>query len=333
MKITLKDIADDTGYAISTISRVLRGSEKISLDTQEKVLSSAEKLGYKIPKNVDEKAKQQLNFALVASGFHEGEFYSSFFNGLNIACSNQNARLFLIAIRNYKKGLKKILRELTCEYFDGIILFVPEMQKSDYEKISSVIPSKFPVISNSLIEAPVFPTVTFDSYSGGYLAAKHLHDRGYKKVGMILGPESRSESRFRKNGFVDYISQQQEMEITWMCDGNFEFQAGVDAFLNFKKLKKNRPEALFASNDTMASGFLETAKKHNYKIPDDVALIGYDDLPHNLYCYPTLSSVHTDYEKLGNATVKALLDSISDKNQRANLLSFVSVSISHRESS
>ncbi|MCC5941456.1 MAG: LacI family transcriptional regulator [Balneolaceae bacterium] len=332
MKITLKDIADDTGYAISTISRVLRGSEKISIETQEKVLSSAEKLGYKIPRNGDNKSKGYLNIALVASGFHEGEFYSSYFNGLNIAAANQNSRLFLFAVLNHKKGLKKLLRELSYDYFDGFVLFIPELQRHDYEKLASVVSSKFPIISNSLIEDPVFPTVTFDSYSGGFLAAKHFQNQGYKKVGIILGPENRSESRFRKNGFVDYIDQRNDMQITWVCSGNYEFEAGVEAFLKFKELKE-KPEAVFASNDTMAAAFLETAKKYNFKIPEDVALLGYDDLPHNMYTHPTLSSVHTDYEKLGNATIKALFDCLSDNNIKANLLSFVPVSISHKESS
>ncbi len=332
MKITLKHIADDTGFAISTISRVMHGSDKISPDTQKKVLKSAEKLGYKMPEIGLNKPKKYMNVALVASGFHEGEFYSSFFNGLNRASVNYDVRLFLNAVLDYRKGLKKRIKEICCDYFDGIVLFVPELQRADYEKIQRALPSKYPIISNSMIENPVFPTVTFDSYSGGYLAARHFQDRGFKKVGIILGPPERSESRFRRNGFSDYISQHQEMELVWTTPGDFTFESGVEAFHAFRESRK-KPEAIFATNDTMATAFLETAKKHNYSIPQDVALIGYDDLPHNMYTHPTLSSVQTDYEKLGNATLKALLDSVSENTVDASLLSFVPVSISRKESS
>ncbi len=332
MKVTLKDIADDTGFAISTISRVMNGSGLISPDTKQKVLDSAKKLGYKIQINGDHKPGKQINVALVASGFHEGEFYSSFFNGLNRASANNNVRLFLIAVLNYKKGLKKLIKELSSSYYDGLVLFVPELQRPDYDKIAAAIPAKFPVISNSLVEDPVFPTVTFDSYSGGYLAAKHFQERGYKKTGIILGPPERSESRFRKNGFTDYINHQSDTELIWEFKGDFTFESGVEAFAEFHSLDE-KPDAIFATNDTMATAFLETAKKYNYKIPDDVALLGYDDLPHNKYTYPTLSSVHTDYEKLGNATIKSLLDCLSDKNIKASLLTFVPVSISQKESS
>ncbi|MEX0945141.1 MAG: LacI family DNA-binding transcriptional regulator [Balneolaceae bacterium] len=331
MKVTLKDIAESTGYSISTISRVLSGSDKISTETKEKVLPIADKLGYKVSKNGNSTSTGTVKLALVASGFHEGEFYSSFFHGLNKASGQNNVRLFLTAVLDYEKKLIKMLKNLASEYYDGIILFVPELVRSDYEKIKSALPSNFPIISNSLIENPVFPTVTFDSYSGGYLAAKHFLELNYKKVGIILGPPERSESRFRKNGLVDFISQQSDMELVWSCDGDFTFESGVEACRLFHK-ERNKPDAVFASNDSMAQGFLETAKKLNYKIPEDVALLGYDDLPHNMHTNPTISSIHTDYENLGNTTIKALLEHISNKDLESGLLSFVPVSVSRKQS-
>jgi len=331
MKITLKDIAEDTGYSISTISRVLSGSDKISSETKNEVISSAQKLGYKLNKNGNSKIKDTINVSLVATGFHEGEFYSSFFHGLNKAAHQNNVRLFLSAVLDYEKGLIKLLKSLASDYYDGIILFIPELNSTEYEKIKKALPSKFPIISNSLIENPVFPTVTFDSYSGGFLAAKHFQEQKYQKAGIILGPPERSESRFRKNGFADYISQQSDMELIWICKGNFTFESGVEACKKFHQLE-NKPEAIFASNDTMAQGFLEKAKMLGYQIPEDVALLGYDDLPHNKYTSPTISSIHTDYEKLGNTSINALLQRISDEDVTFGLLSFVPVTVSHKQS-
>lgn len=332
MKTTLKDIAEDTGFSISTISRVLNNSDKISTKTQEIVLSSAVKLGYKVDKNGDLKSKKHFNVALIATGFHEGEFYSSFFHGLNKSAARNNIRLFLKAILDHDKGIVKLIKSIAADYYDGIVLFVPELLRNDYEKIASALPAKYPVISNSLVEDPVFPTVTFDSYSGGYLAAKHFHEQGYKKIGIIPGPPERSESRFRKNGFTDYVSHEPEMDLIWSCQGDFTFESGVKAFKKFLA-KTEKPDAVFATNDTMANGFLQTAVKYEYDVPGDVALIGYDDLPYTMYTHPTISSIHTDYEKLGNATIKALLEQIYRPEQSSNLLSFVPVSVSHKGSS
>ncbi len=331
MKVTLKDIADDTGFAISTISRVLRGSDKISRDTHKKVLMSAKKLGYKMPNNGEFIPKKHLNLALIATGFHEGEFYSCYYHGLNKAASKNNVRLFLKAVLDYQNGLAQLLKELTADYYDGIILFIPELTAGNYTDLAEKLPDDFPIISNSLIENPVFPTVTFDSYSGGYLAARHLHEKGYKKLGIILGHPRRSESRFRRNGFADYISQQPGLDLSWVAEGDFTFESGVGAFKQFHT-EKQKPDAIFASNDTMGSGFICSAKKAGYKIPDDVGIIGYDDLPSSKFMHPTMSSVHTDYEKLGNATIKSLIESFSKTSERSNLLSFVPVSLSEKES-
>jgi DNA-binding LacI/PurR family transcriptional regulator len=333
MKVTLKDIAKDTGYSISTISRVLNGSNHISNKTKEEVLKSAKELGYKITgTNGFPRSKKHFNIALVATGFHEGEFYSCFFHGINRAAKKNNVKLFLIGVLDFENDAPKLVSELASEFYDGIVMFIPELDRSGYENISEQLPDEFPVISNSLIENPIFPTITFDSYSGGYLAAKHFHEQGYKTTGIITGPKERSESRFRRNGFADYVSHQPEMEVTWIFDGDYTSNAGIQAFKNFQKIQK-KPQAIFATNDTMANGFLQSALRHQYKIPDQVALIGYDDLPINQYLSTPLSSIHTDFQKLGDVSIKTLLESFGSEKTESSMLSFVPVSISKRESS
>ena len=332
MKVTLKHIADDTGYSISTISRVLNGSDRISSDTKDEVLKSAKLLGYKFSvSNGIHYPKKHLNIVLAASGFHEGEFYSCFFHGLNSASKNNNIHLFLKGIIDIEKELKNTISDLSSGAYDGMILFIPEINWSDYMEIAKLAPKKMAIVSNSLIENPIFPTITFDSYSGGYLAAEHFHKLGYKTVGVITGPKERSESRFRKNGFVDYVSQQPDMEVVWVFDGDYTFESGIQALEEFKTLK-NKPRAVFSTNDSMAMSFSEYARRNLIKIPEDVALIGYDDLPFNEHISPTLTSIHTDFQKLGASTIKLLLEQIENVNKEPAMLSFVPVSISVRES-
>ena len=125
----------------------------------------------------------------MSTGFNESEFYPSYFHGLNKAAIKNNARLYLAAILDYRKELPKLLKNLTAGEYNGVIMFAPELMRPDYEDIRSELPTGFPVISNSLIENPVFPTITFDSYSGGYLAVQHFREQKYKRAGIILGPQ------------------------------------------------------------------------------------------------------------------------------------------------
>lgn len=333
MKVTLQDIAEDTGYSVSTVSRVLNGSDKISLKARDEILKSAERFDYKIPKLRNTRPiTRTLDLVLLATGFHEGEFYVSFFHGLNLASIKNNVRLFLLGVETGKEKMIQTLKKTIVKNYDGAILFFPEYTRSDYLEIKKEIPSDYPIISNALIENPVFPTITFDGYSGGHLAAKHLEDRGYHTLGILKGPMERAESRFRLNGFKDYISHHSDVELVWETGGDFTFESGVKAFKEYLNLNR-KPRAIFASNDAMCNGFMEAAKQHRLHFPEDVAIIGYDDLPVCRHNQPTMSSVHTNYEQLGDATMKAIREKISNPQIQNNLLSFVSVDVSARNSS
>lgn len=329
MKVNLKVIAEKSGFSISTVSRVVNGSDKFSESTVDKVLKIANELGYK-PKKKSAATAKTKNIALVATGLHKGEFYSSYFHGLNKAAIQNNVRLYFASILDYNKEIHEMLKNIQDSDFDGVIFFIPGLSRPEYEKISSKLPTGFPVISNSLIENPVFPTITFDSYSEGYIAAQHFREQNYKRAGIISGPPERLESRFRKNGFIDNLVQFNSIDFVWNCEGDFTFQSGEKAFKDFLKLD-NKPDAVFASNDEMAYGFLHTAKIHGYNIPGDVALIGYDDAPNKRFTKPQISSVKTDYDKLGSVTIKAILEQIRKKDLDSNLMSLVPVSISKKE--
>jgi DNA-binding LacI/PurR family transcriptional regulator len=332
MKTTLKDIAKDTGFSVATVSRVLNGSSKISTETQSIVLESARQLEYLSPNNNSETSTRFLNVALIASNFHEGEFYVSFFDGLNKASKKNNIRLSLIGVIDPDEELPKLLKEISLHYYDAAILFIPGFSCGEYEKLTGKLPNGFPIISNALIENPVFPTVTFDGYSGGYLAAKHFKKKSYYKLGLIQGPFERPESRYRSTGFNDYIQQHGNLELTWTYEGDFTFEGGTKAFDEYQKLN-NKPRAIFAGNDDMANGFMEAGKTHGVSFPDDVAIIGYDDLPVCRHNQPTISSIKTDYEALGMATMKILRESVENPDQKSSTLSFVPVSVVERESS
>lgn len=333
MKVTLKDIADDTGYSVSTVSRVLNGSDKISAKTRDEILESAERYNYKTPKVRNAHSSNRLlNIALIATGFHEGEFYVSFFNGLNRAAKKNNIRLFLSGITDMESEVQDIIKEISVNYYDGAILYVPEFSRTDYENIGELLPSKFPIVSNALIENPVFSTITFDSYSGGHLAALHLEEKGHTKVGVIKGPSIRAESRFRYNGFADYVDQSENMQLSWIYNGDFTFESGHDAFEVLDNLSE-KPTAIFACNDDMCNGFMEAGLEKNYRFPEDVAMIGYDDLPVCRHNRPTMSTIKTDYEQLGLATMKLMREKLSEPNAKSSMLSFVPVSIVERESS
>jgi len=298
MKVTLQDIANATGYSISTVSRVLSGSSKISSSARTDIIASAQRLKYPLNRiRASDKDQTQLNVALITD-FHEGEFYSSYFVGFAKTAPSLNMRLSLISLGDPRTEIKEYIGQVSDQYFDGAILFLPELQRSDYESLIHDLPEQFPVISNALIESPVIPTITFDGYGGGHTAAEHFHKQGYATAGIVKGPASKAETRFRNMGFQDYCTKTKgKLSLTWQFEGDFSYKSGVDAFADWLK-QANRPRAVFLSNDLMATGFMEAARMEHIRIPEEVAIMSYDDLPMCEHSHPEISSIRTLKDKI-----------------------------------
>lgn len=337
MKITMKDIAERTGYSISTVSRVLSNSSRISDKAKKDILKVARQLNYdfnfspNLSQNNSKNTVELKNVALITD-FHEGEFYASYFYGLSCAAIQENVRLSLYNVQNPTREVGPFIKSIVNEgYFDGIILFIPELIQRDYIAIMKHLPADFPVVSNALINNPHLPTITFDGYSGGNQTAKHFDKLGFRKVGIAKGPKSKAESRFRTNGFRDYIENCEHMELLWEYEGNFEYQSGVDAFYNLFESSINL-DAVFVSNDLMANAFIDSAQYHGFNIPEDIAVTGYDNLPMCEQNYPRITSITTDFFRLGTFSIRQLKLKTGGNDDYQGTLSLIPVELIARES-
>ena len=332
MKVTLKDISDATGFSVSTISRAVRGEGRISEENRRKILASAHKLGYPLPTNGRSVPKNQPPYIALITQFRTGEFYSSFAMGFMKAAPKKNITLSVFSVTHDIKSVATLIDRLRAIGFTAAVIFVPELKEDEYRHILHSTPSDFPIISCSNIDNSVLDTVTFDAYQGATLVARHFHEQGYRKLGIIEGPTEMPESRFRSNGFTDYITHVAEEELIWSYRGNYTLESGNRAFEAFEKLE-NKPEAVFAANDAMAVGFMEAARQAGYEFPKDVALAGYDNLPICQNHYPRITSVNTDYTRLAENTIDNLLSRVGKPNQHQGILSMVPVTLEVRESS
>lgn len=331
MKVTLKDIADDTGYSISTVSRVLNGFDT-NPDTKKTILKSARKLNYPI-QNFDKgiNSDELLNILLIA-GIEVGEFYASFFDGLNKAASRQNVRLSFSSLEDRIPKIGDIAKKIDDENFDGLIINVPRFSTEQYQDLKEALPDDFPVVSNEILDNPIFETVGFDNYGGGQLVGQHFKERGYSSFGIIYGPSDKNVSRQRAHGFIDFVTYQDDMELSWEFEGDFSLESGIEAFDDFNNLE-NPPRAVFAGNDNMCQGFMQQALVEQLSFPDDIAIVGFDDLPICTRHRPKISSVHTHYEHLGTVSIQKMKTLLGNNNHPGRMLNLVPTTLMVRESS
>ncbi|REL38116.1 LacI family transcriptional regulator [Rhodohalobacter sp. SW132] len=332
MKVTLKDISENTGFSVSTISRAIRNKGRISDKNRKKIITSAQKLGYPLPeKRTRETESGKPNFALVTH-FRTGEFYASFFVGFAEAAQKKGLRVGLFDVRPDLQEIEELFKDLKGLGYAGAVLFIPELKDFEYKEILENTSVDFPIISCSQIDNSVLDTVTFDAYQGAVMVAKHFYEQGYRSFGIIEGPYETPEARFRTNGFTDYLKSVPDAEKLWEFRGDYTHESGIRAFDDFIQLNK-KPRAIFGANDAMVLGFIESLRKANLQIPDDVAIAGYDNLPICEYHYPKITSVKTDYSLLAENTFDNLISRLGSPDKHQGIVSLVPVSLEVRDSS
>ena len=326
MRVTLKHIADDTGLSIATVSRALSRQKRNHSISEEQIYTSARKLGYPLFINAGE--NHQLSIALVMKLF-EGEFYASLMNGFYEASESSASELTFSYVAKQNDNLVDDIISLSKKH-SGICLFLPSMTSKDYLKIKEGV-GKYPILSLLPSKNPKIDTVCFDSYRGGYMLAKHFEEQGYKKFGFISGPSNRADALIRKNGFLNHIYENDDLELVWSFEGDFRSSSGKAAFADFKKTGLN-DIAIFGGNDYSCFGFMKAAIESGYKIPDDFIIAGYDNLSFCETFTPELTSIITDFHELGKKSIRIIENMVAENSDSYGNISMIPVGIKIRNS-
>jgi len=327
--VTLKHISDDTGLSIATVSRTLNRKNRKHSVNEEKIYASARKLGYPFLANADENG--QVTIALVMKLF-EGEFYASLMNGFYKATENSTSDIVFSYVAEDNNNLVDDILSLSKKH-SGICLFLPSMTNNDYIKIKEEV-GRYPIISLLPSKNPKIDTVCFDSYRGGYMMAKHFEEQGYKKFGYISGPPSRADALFRKNGFLNHIHGQNDLELVWSFEGDFTSALGKAAFADYNNAGLKNV-AIFGGNDYSCFGFMKAAIESGYKIPDDFIIGGYDNISFCDNFTPELTSIVTDFHALGKIAIRTVESLITENADTDSVgqMSMIPVTIKIRNSS
>ena len=326
MRATLKQVSDDTGLSIATVSRALRRKKRRYSVNEEKIYAAARKLGYPFIGESDTSDKTTI--ALVTE-IRQGEFYSSLFHGLHSATRESKSDIVFVNVDDQLDNPVDFIIKLSKKY-SGICLFLPGLGKDSYTAIKEGV-GTYPIVSLIPGKNLKVDTVSFDSYSGGYMVAKHFEEVGYTNMGIITGPKNVMDSSFRKNGFVDHINERKSLNISWSFEGDFSSESGSKAFLDFKE-KGIRKIAIFGCNDHSCFGFMKAATEHGYKIPEDFIIAGFDNLSFCESITPELTSISTNFESLGKQAIRTIENMVSEKEEIIGQVSMIPVKIVIRKS-
>lgn len=310
-KVTIKDIANLCGISTQTVSRVINKRPDVSPETREKVEKAIAEMGYQ-PSALARSLVQQRSYMLgVITAGLRFVGVSQTLNGITEQCENSNYALLLKELPRFDTpNIVPVIESLIAHQVEGIIFAASELNENI--KIAQLQLPTFcpPIIFLKSQPNPEYTTINIDNYGGARTAVEYLLSLGRHKIGLISGPMEWLEARLRKQGWEDALKN---AGIS-ICDehwsqGNWNSSSGETAFIELLE-KYPDMDAVFCSNDQMSLGLFHHAHTIGVRIPEDLAVIGFDDLVESPYFTPALTTIRQPLRELGILAVKTLLAQI-----------------------
>jgi LacI family transcriptional regulator len=314
MKTTIKDIANAAGVSVTTVSLVLNNRPNtISQKTKNKIIDAAKSLEY-IPNHMAKSlvTKESKMIGLVVPDIGNN-FFADLAKNIENECQKSDYSLILANANNSLTETVKYVEQFISRGADGLILafYTDEKQNKKEPLIEKLNKYDIPIVTvDSWIRGLDIPGVSIHHSRGGYMATKHLIVQRHEKIGCITGMKGNYSSDRRLKGYMMALKEVGIKETNYLVEeGDYTYNSGYNCAL---KLIDKGVTAIFACNDLMAYGTYQAIKERNLKVPDDISVVGFDDLLFSKMLSVPLTTVYQDISKLGSKSTELIIDYIKN---------------------
>ena len=306
-RVTIVEIAKEAGVSAQTVSRVVNGRTNVAEETREKIQAIIDRLGYH-PSRLARSLLQGRSHTIGVVGYGLGLYGPSQTLAGILRKANQQGYSVLPYMLNDPQPADpgQIIGELFEYHVDGIVWAVPEIGDNRAWVSDIMAEQDIPFVFMSMEPRPELTVARVDNRAGGQMAAQHLIERGCATIGLIQGQQDWWEARERELGWREALTRHGlPIDEALIRPGDWSATAGERAM---RELFQSQPaiDGVFVCNDSMAIGALKVAREFGRRVPDDVAIVGFDDMPEAAYFHPALTTVRQDLYDLGCRTVVEL---------------------------
>ena len=303
------DIAQKAGVSPAAVSLALRNKAGISAEVKQRIITIASELGYKnggrVPytnENITIKLLKIAKHGHIINERHSA-FITEYLEGIEAGAKK---RLYKLEVSFFNKiPVQEIVEQEQDDHVNGFIVLGTELSPHEMTFFTGLpqpivfIDTSFPLLT--------FDCVDMDNIDGVFRIIEYLYSQGHRSIGLIKSSFETWNFRMREAGFreaMEYFSLPVQESFILQVDPTYE-QAVIDMGKNLKGLKK-LPSAFFAMNDIIAYGSMKALRDRNIRIPDDVSIIGFDDLPSSSISEPPLSSIRVSTQRIGELAIEKL---------------------------
>jgi len=299
---TIRDVAREAGVSIATVSNTLNKPSVVKPETRDLVMEAVRKLGY-IP-NANGKrlrAGEARTIGLFIKSM-ANQFYSELTNSMFLACRQENYEL-QICLGDSERS---ILPRLYDHSLDGMVLFQEELSPAARDEL--IYGSMPLVFLTQEMQGPHISSVLYESREIGKTAADYLLNLGKRRIMHVLGVRGNYDTEERWKGFREELDRRgfEHMEVT-LLEGEFLQETALENMRRYLKEGNPVPDAIFAANDLSALGCMSALKEAGYRIPEDVSILGCDDITLCGYVTPNLTTIATNFRETGSLAAQEVI--------------------------
>ena len=313
LDLTLEDIAKQVGVSRSTVSRVVNNQPYVSTEVRKRVLSTIQSTGFHPNAAARSLASQRswmigLVLPRTSNSFFTDPYFQHLTQGVAFACNNNNYSLSLFLVGN-KEDEEKITPRISRRgMLDGVLI---QSGQADDILIDRLTKSSVPSV---VLGRPFIPEgvsyIDVDNVGAASNATNHLIQSGYKRIGMITGINNSTVTIDRTEGYYGALTNAgREPDDSLIAEGDFSENSG---YLVMQKLLSAKPDAIFAQSDIMAVGAIRAVQEAGLRVPQDIAFVGFDDLPLGTLTKVKLTTIRQPINRFGIKAVDLLIDLIEN---------------------
>ena len=308
--VTLKQIAEEVGVSVNTVSRAINDKPDVSKETRQKVLEAAKRLGYVPNRSALSLRKQKTHIVGVIIEDNANPFWAEVLRGIESAAKSHGYHVILVntsrEYQNEVEGIKMLLERRV----DGLLIAPNQEKYDDIYQLIEMENIPFVIMGRHIkeFEKLNIPMIYSNEVKGGYMATQYLIKRGCRRIAFIGAQPYNTASIERCKGYKKALKEAGiKIDRSLIKTGGIEIKGGYDSTMSLIE-KKKQFDGVFAYNDLMAFGVLKALRESGLKVPEDVKVIGYDDIPYTTIVTPPLPTIRIKKREMGEKAFKILIN-------------------------
>lgn len=305
---TMKDVAERAQVSTATVSRALMNPEKVSQSTRHRVEQAAIDVGY-LPHTSGRSIKRnESRTILVIVPDICDPFFGEIIRGIEVTAAAEGYLILIGDCAHQNQQEKTFVDLIVTKQIDGMLLLGSRLPFSAGQEDQRSLPPI--VMANEFAPELKLPTVHIDNLTAAFNAVSYLQNLGHTQIACIAGQEEIPHCHYRLQGYIQALRRHSiAVDPHYIVRGDYTFEAGAEALEQLLQLPKP-PSAIFCHTDVMAMGAISRAKQRGLRVPEDISIMGFDDIAFAKFCDPPLTTVAQPRFNIGKEAMLLLLDQL-----------------------